>query len=405
MGKKYADLKIEAYINGALSAESAHNYIVAMELYWNAIRTKIFSLLDDKGVEYKSTEEALAAISRVLEDGLAEKINSAYSIGVLAGWDDTLLKKDRNELTEGVTLMKDVANTLGLLPQKKEIDLERLRNNLFEKSYKLFRFVRIYKIAITALAIVLLLWLDFSEAPHTYAVVSSIVLVVSVILYMKIYLDTKKSRVCYTSAEQLKQYIFLKNIYPNDFQHEHIGGVLSSLDEKILEASKVYPKMDKQDHYLSRTEDPLMMLLDRLLENTYFTCTLHRRFAKRIFSIILLALIFVLIIIVLILIMSYYYEGNPLIVSRILIPIVGVLFALDYFSYYRSFRDKSHLLEVIYQKVKELRAAPNAPRALALNDFYNSVLWDAYPMNTTFFLNHVAQINELVRVQLNNDKK
>lgn len=392
-----------------IQATLAHQKDIACHLYWAAIRTYVFNTLEFNDVSFNSTESALTKFIELADDELAISVNSSYSIGIMTGWDHSYTEE--NGLLEGLEVIKETAMRLQLIEPKRVLDLEKLRNILYENSYNLYAKTRKYKLIISGLTFILLLIFTFlpffmGDLGVVDEILSILALGTAVLLYVRLYHINKKSKNLYTSAEQIRQFLFLQNIYSEIFKAEQIGSVLSNIDKDFIATATVERQKDVKDNYISVATDPVIKLVDNLLENTCFTFILHKRFAKRIYKDLLIIFFTCGLLTTLLLLTSilliYFTEINTLaVLPRILIALVAVVFALDYFSYYNSFNEKSHAIEVIYNKVKTLKTNPNALNALSIFDYYNSILWDAYPMKTKFFFQHVGQINELVSMQLN----
>ena len=381
------------------------NNRAALTLYWHTLRDLTLSKLQEKGIEFKSTREALVKAIEILPKEKGINLIKFYTIGTLSEWDEGFQEDEYAEqlkvlknLIEGDDSFKNYDTDAAF------VNLWGLRNSLWIKSREKYIRSRNLKIGFFFLSLIVL-FLPIINWENSI-IVAWIISLLGIGTVIVNFFLVKQARRFYTNGEKLRQHLFFKEIYGNDIWDEEDSHIIDFIDkdlvEEYIDRKSIEPN---QDNYLEQEEEKDRKLILRMLENSFFTYMLFFRFSRSIWN----GLIYIFLSGIFIIAISFWVvywaaedSTQSLFVPRILLVIVNAFFAVDYFTYYFSFKDKSSQLKELDLKLEKLWKSPDEKYALSLFNQYNNILWDAYPIKQGFFDDNKINLNTLVKRRFRN---
>ncbi|MBI1938219.1 MAG: hypothetical protein HYS25_08835 [Ignavibacteriales bacterium] len=380
-----------------------NNIRCAVSLYWTSLRDVIFSKLEDDGENYRSTNEAVLRFIKNSDVETAKKTMLSYILGIRADWDESLNFRSENEcLQESVIEIKEFVSFLsGEI--KKETDFFAIKNILYQDSTKNFNTARIFEYCIIVVGIIVAfshkIILDISYSSMiNWLYVTLTLLFLSMNAWFK-----NKSKDQYQSAERLRQFLFLNEIFPANFDENIKAGIVDNIEEEYFaKAGKISAEIKNSDKYLENFNDSEKKFIFRLQENTFFTYMLYGRYSDFIKRKIFYSFITVLFIIcITIILYSLDFIKSSTLIPEILPLFISMIAVSDLLGIYSSMRKKSEIIKNIDLKIEKLMAVNDERKAWSLFDYYNNILWDVYPViPKKFFESNVGTLNNLVKIRM-----
>ena len=291
-------------------------------------------------------------------------------------------------------------NTCDMEPH---INFDALKNELYIESRRKLEYTHWIKLSHFIISVVILL-IPFLVSEKLAVSFSWLLVGLIVSLQTYNYRFKSQSKQLYSFAEKIRQHDFLKDIYVGDLDEEEESYLLDNIEQRFIDVSKSSKINDK---YIEKEQDLYKKLVLRFQENTFFTYMLHGRYSEHIknraFFQLIAIFAFVLSFIIVISLTGFDSQYETLIPSTLGL-ILSLMFSLDYFSYYSSFRNKSYAIKEIDLKLEKLKYKEDEKEVFALFSQFNCILWDAYPIKQSFFWENVTGLNEIVKGRIKNYK-